>query len=176
MRNNVYVPLLGAAALVYAWGPLTHAMDVRGAHHSLHDTVRNASHTLNTAVAAKSHVRKSRNEAQPVSLDPAVDVKVSRDVSFAMRVRNAGDKRVELTFPTAQTHEFTVRDSSGRTVWKWSDGRMFTQTLQTKVVDARDTMMFEGTWEAPHSGAYTVLATLASGNHPVEMRAAFRVP
>lgn len=179
MTNRIYVPLLGAAAVVYAWGPLTHAAEHRSSG-TLHDTVQHASLSLNNTIKAKAaaKTRVETSTSTPLKLDPVVDVHVAkgRDVEFAMRVRNGGDKRVELTFPTAQTHDFIVRDESGREVWRWSDGRMFTSTLQSKVVDGRDTMSFEGTWSAPRPGRYTVHATLASGNHPLVTNASFQVP
>jgi hypothetical protein len=49
-------------------------------------------------------------------------------VPLRFSVTNTGDKSAILTFPTAQIQEFTVADSTGREVWRWSTGRVFAQS------------------------------------------------
>jgi len=73
----------------------------------------------------------------------AVNVNEATDgVRFDFRVTNAGGTRIEVNFPSGQTHEVIVLDTLGREVWRWSDGRMFTQVLQNKVLRSDDTLAY----------------------------------
>jgi hypothetical protein len=103
----------------------------------------------------------------------SLDVKVGEDVKFSFHVTNSSNKRVELRFPSGQTHDVVVLDPQGREVWRWSNGRMFTQSMQNKVLGASDTLTFTETWRPEQAGAYTAVASLLSENYPTEQRAAF---
>jgi hypothetical protein len=92
---------------------------------------------------------------------------------FALQVKNVGRKHVELTFPSGQAYDFAVLDASGREVWRWSAGRMFTQGIQNRLLDSGDAMSADATWSAKAPGRYTVVATLRSTNFPTEERSDF---
>jgi hypothetical protein len=95
---------------------------------------------------------------------------------FALNVTNPGKKGIELTFPSGQEYDFSVRDSIGREVYRWGKGRMFTQSLQNKVIDGGETQRFEeraSTTLPP--GTYVAIATLRSSNYPVQERVAFEL-
>ncbi len=62
----------------------------------------------------------------------------------------------------------------GREVWHWADGRMFTQSLQNKLLASGDTMKIAEQWDAPAmKGRYTAVAKLRSSNFPLEQRVSF---
>ena len=67
-------------------------------------------------------------------------------------------------------------DAQGREVWRWSRGRMFTQSMQNKVLAASDTLTFTETWRPERAGSYTAVASLLSQNYPTEQRAEFSLP
>ncbi|HVZ49128.1 MAG TPA: BsuPI-related putative proteinase inhibitor [Gemmatimonadaceae bacterium] len=115
---------------------------------------------------------------QPPRIESALNVDVGNvhDVRFAFSVTNAGGGKVEMNFPSGKTHDVVVLDSLGRQVWRWSDGRMFTQLLQNKVLRSADTLDFDGHWQNPPRGRYVAVAMLASNNFPIEQRTAFVVP
>jgi intracellular proteinase inhibitor BsuPI len=115
----------------------------------------------------------ARRHAVRDTIAASLDVKVGDDVKFSFRVTNTSTKRVELRFPSGQTHDLTVLDNQGREVWRWSRGRMFTQSMQNKVLGASDTLTFTETWHPEHPGQYTAVASLLSQNHPAEQRAEF---
>jgi hypothetical protein len=115
----------------------------------------------------------ARRHAVRDTITATLDVKVGDDVKFSFRVTNTSTKRVELRFPSGQTHDLTVLDTQGREVWRWSRGRMFTQSMQNKVLGASDTLTFTETWHPEHPGQYTAVASLLSQNHPAEQRAEF---
>lgn len=109
-------------------------------------------------------------------LDGSIEASVGREVAFAFRVVNRGN-RVEVMFPSGQTHDFVVLDSTGRELWRWSEGRMFTQALQTRVLNRGDTLVFRANWDpATLRGRFTVVARLVSDNYPLERRTDFLVP
>lgn len=111
------------------------------------------------------------------ALASSLDVSVSGSVRFALHVTNATGRRLELNFPSGQTHDFAVLDASGREVWRWGADRMFTQALQNKLVDSRETLTFEETWQPGSArGSFTAIGTLRSDNYPVETRVEFTLP
>jgi hypothetical protein len=100
----------------------------------------------------------------------------ARSVRFALSVTNGTSKRVELNFPSGRTHDFVVLDATGREVWRWSDGRMFTQLMKNRMLEARDIVTYDERWPAPPSaGRYTLVAVLHSDSHPVEKRVDFSI-
>ncbi len=100
----------------------------------------------------------------------------NESVELSMRVTNAGAKDVEISFPSGQTYEFVVLDSVGRQVWRWGEGRMFTQALQNKSLSSGEAMRIAERWEhGTLHGKYTAVATLRSSNFPMEQRVDFVV-
>ena len=158
MSSRYLIALLGVAALAFACGPRPPQPE---------------------GAVAKAGVTK-RHRARPGEpvVAPSVDVRVGREVEFALQVVNTGAKRVEVTFPTGRTHDFVVLDSSGTEVWRWSRSRMFTQALQSRTIGAGDSIGFAERWERPATahGRYTAVAVLASENYPVERRVDFVLP
>lgn len=152
MYSRLIAPLLCASALAFACGPFSHSQELEPAPaHAAVDT------TGQDVVAA-------------------LDVRVGSTVEFALGVSNAADHRVELRFPDGRTHDLKVLDASGREVWRWSAGRLFTRAVQTKLLGAGERTTYSERWEPASGGTYTVVATLASENFPVELRQGFTVP
>ena len=129
------------------------------------------------ASPSRSHpFEPARRHVVRDTIASSLDVKVGEAVEFTLHVTNSSPKRVELRFPSGQTHDVVVLDTQGREVWRWSTGRMFTQAMQNKVLSASDTLTFTETWHPEHGGAYTAVASLLSENYPSEQRAAFSLP
>lgn len=151
MLARITIPLLVTAVLVFACGPRSHTSAV----------------AARPAAAADSAVTADvRVDAQPGA----------RFVRFALSVTNGTSKRVEVNFPTGLTHDFVVLDVTGREVWRWSDGRMFTQLMQNRLLESRDIVTYDERWPAPPSaGRYTLVAVLHSDTHPVEKRVDFSI-
>jgi hypothetical protein len=67
-------------------------------------------------------------------------------------------------------------DSSGREVYRWGKERMFTQSLQNRLLDGGETKRYEETADkALPNGSYVAVATLRSSNFPVQERVPFRL-
>ena len=152
MRLRYVFPLLVAAALAFAYAsPLP-------SHSPASERLPVARRISGDTIAA------------------SLDVKVGEEVQFSFHVTNSSAKRVELRFPSGQTHDVTVLDTQGREVWRWSRGRMFTQSMQNKVLGASDTLTFTESWRPERGGSYTAVASLLSENYPTEQRTAFSLP
>jgi hypothetical protein len=154
MKGRITFGLLCAAVLAFACGPRASTGDSAGGVHA-------------------SRARAATQTGPALISTLAVTVK--NGVALNFRVMNTGSKRLEVNFPSGQTHDVIVVDSLGREVFRWSKDRMFTQSLQNKVMHASDTLDFDATWKNAPAGKYTAIATLASENFPMEQRTEFVV-
>jgi hypothetical protein len=107
-------------------------------------------------------------------LESSLDVTVGDGVSFRFAVVNGGDTTVELTFRDACRADFAVSED-GEEVWRYSDGRMFAQTLATADLQPGETAAFTETWHDPEPGEYTAEATLRVRERNVSVRTPFSV-
>jgi Intracellular proteinase inhibitor len=155
MKGRIIFGLMCIAVLAFACGPRPNTGDVSG-------TVVRTTHAHAAAQSGPALVS-------------TLGVIVKNGVKMSFRVVNEGSKRLEVNFPSGKTHEVVVVDSLGHEVWRWSEGRMFTQSLQNKVLHASDTLDYDATWRNAPAGKYTAIATLASENYPMEQRADFVV-
>jgi intracellular proteinase inhibitor BsuPI len=156
MNPRLLIPLLLAGAVALACGSRAHS-----------EAAATVAPSQKSVEKIEKHGAGEIRSTFAVSASPNV-------LHFALNVTNAGKKGVELTFPSGQQYEFSVKDSLGREVYRWGKGRMFTQSLQNKMVDGGETMRFEerARAELPH-GSYTAVATLRSSNYPVQERVDF---
>ena len=128
------------------------------------------------------HSRHRDDAPKPqVKLASKFDVAVAaHEVRLALVVTNVGNKHAELDFPSGQSYDFVVVDSAGHEVWRWGQGRMFTQSVQNHQLGTHDTMRVSEAWSpakmSAKPGRYTAIATLNSTNYPVEERAEFVLP
>lgn len=151
MNRSILSALLLSASVAYACGP----------------RARSAEPEREKIVAAAS---------KGLPIGAALDVRIRDGIEFALRVTNNTPGKVELLFPSGQTHDFAVIDSVGREVWRWSEGRMFTQALQNKVLESNASVSWAAAWrfEVP-PGRYVAVASLLSDNKPLEERVEFEV-
>jgi hypothetical protein len=124
-----------------------------------------------------------------MTLDARLDVSVDDDVSFTLTVTNPTTEHVELTFRNGQTADVVVRadgvgDEAGvgagdgelhDVVWRWSDGRMFTQAIRTETLAPGEQAREEMTWEDPAPGSYTAVATLEANDASAHAENEFEV-
>lgn len=110
-----------------------------------------------------------------MTLTGTLDTQVETDhVSFVFTVENDGDESATLSFRNSGTADFVVLDSEDER-WRWSQGRMFAQMLQSEELAPGESVTYEGEWGSPESGSYTGVATLEAENHDCEARAEFSV-
>lgn len=155
MENKIAIPLLCLAAVAYACGPW-----------------RNSSGIAAPANVVAQSAKSSEAIATLFDVIPGVN-----GVDFTLSIANNTKEAVELRFPTSQTHDFKVLNSKGETIWQWSQGRMFTQAMQSKVVKSHDTLTIANDWDAKNAkGEYVAVAILNTDTQPIIKRAVFRIP
>ena len=159
MKSRFVITLLCVGAVAFACGP----------------RARNDANTTSTSTTLAS-ARSVKQQGAPRTTQSKSPISAALDVTrdaatirFALQVVNSGKKSIELTFPSGQTHEFVVLDSTGTEVWRWGTGRLFTQALQNKLLSRGESLDMTESWDAPtlRPGRYTVVATLKSENYPV---------
>ena len=169
MNTRLIISLLCAGALAFACAPRSRS-DTPVALASMLP--------IRSSVDVERPRRASTKRAE-VKLDTRFDVKVDANaVHFALVVKNVGGKHAELNFADGQSYDFVVSDSTGREVWQWSTGRMFTQSVQNKQLGAGESMRVNESWNrrSVRAGRYSVTAILKSSNYPSEQRATFALP
>ncbi|MBL8982759.1 MAG: hypothetical protein JNL26_11285 [Gemmatimonadetes bacterium] len=123
----------------------------------------------------ETHARKPQSGSRSLVSD--VNVAVGQEVVLALHVRNEAAKKVEVAFPSGLTHDFEVQDSVGRVMWRWSEGRLFTQAMQNRVLEQDESLSYEADW-TPRDlhGEFVAVVTLKSSSHPIEHRTKFTLP
>ena len=93
-------------------------------------------------------------------LDATLDVTTDEDVQFSFRVVNEGTTAITLTFSSGKRADIVVRNESGEEVWRWSDGRMFTQAITRATLEPGEQIEQSYTWPDPPSGTYVATGIL----------------
>ena len=158
MNTRLLISLLCAGAVALACGSLSHR-DTSVAHKTS---------------SMRHSIRKTSDANAPnVNGNFAVNVE-PHALRFALNLTNDSNKHVELSFPNGQQYDFTVLDSVGHEVYRWGAGRMFTQSVQNKLIGGEKTMHIDERAEMtlPH-GKYIAVATLRSSNFPMTQSSTF---
>lgn len=156
MPNRLLLPLLLAASAAFAGGSFAHE---------------------DNKPIASAKRQPDKKEVLATTFDVLRPKGDAESVRFALRVVNNTSKMVEINFPDGQTHDFVVNDSTGKEVWRWSEGRMFTSAMRSKTLKGKDETVFEESWETTgHHGSFTAIATLRSQNFPIETSVQFALP
>ncbi|PYP79390.1 MAG: hypothetical protein DMD35_08150 [Gemmatimonadetes bacterium] len=166
--RNLLIPLLCLGAVAFACGPRSHT-EASLVSMSVAQATR--------AATSPQKAKPRRRETSVTKITPSFAIQVDHNtLRFSLDVTNVGKKNVELDFPDGQTHDFVVLDSIGREVYRWGQGRMFTQSVQNRTIDSGETLHIaeHGTPSLPQ-GSYVAVATLRSTNFPMQERVAFEL-
>ena len=110
-------------------------------------------------------------------LDATLAVTTDEDAAFTLTVENAGSDAVSLSFRDGQRAEFVAEPTDGgEAVWRWSDGRMFSMTVESEELAPGGSTTYEATWTNPPSGDYVARAWLMASDIDAEAETAFDVP
>ncbi len=170
MTSRALIPVLCIGAVAFACGPRTH--DEASAKKNGTAFAATATERAPRPVAAKS----AKQSNAPVTAQLVVRATDS-SIRLALHVTNTTKKSVEITFPSGQTHDFVILDAAGRELWRWAQGRMFTQSLRNRPLGGGEGISLEETWNAATlpPGVYTAKATLKSQNYPLVQTTEFVV-
>lgn len=93
---------------------------------------------------------------------------VGRGARFTLRACNTSNETRELTFPSGQRYDFEV-SRNGELVWRWSDGRAFTQVYGTEQWGPGQCKTYNDSWDGRTSdggvappGSYQAVGIVAS--------------
>src|ERR1700716_2366136 len=136
MHTRLLIPLLLAGAVALACGSRSHA-DAKAKPTGA--SVRQAGTPTALAVAVAPSQPEPKHAGTPAAVAPLKSAFVvraeARAIHFSLNLTNATKKNLELEFPSGQEYDFTVMDSTGREVYRWGKERMFTQSLQNRLLD-----------------------------------------
>ena len=176
MKTRALITLLCAGAAGLVWSPRAHSeasyptLQIQGRAPADTDKVKQQGRPA----PAPTGGRRSMDGKLLPSLNV---VKVGDQVRFSFNVVNAGKRRLEVKFPSGQTHDIVVLDSAGKELWRWAEGRMFTEARQYRAIGGGDSLLLDEGWEHPPAkGKLIAVATLMSTNYPIEHRVEFTLP
>lgn len=171
MKTRALITLLCAGAAGLVWSPRAHS---EASLPTLQTRARSAQDTAVRQQGKPTRGRRSKDGQLVPSLNV---VRVGEQVRFSFNVANAGIRRVEVKFPSGQTHDIVVLDSAGKELWRWADGRMFTEARQYRTISGGDSLMLANGWDQPTAkGKLVAVAMLKSTNYPIEHRVEFTLP
>jgi hypothetical protein len=99
---------------------------------------------------------------------------VGRRVGITFVVTNTGKTPLVYDFLDGKQYDFTIADASGRTIWTWSTGRLFSQGLINVTIQPGKTYTVHAVWNGEDSGnrpvmpgSYKLTGRLTPDNPPV---------
>lgn len=96
---------------------------------------------------------------------------------FILHVTNPTAETVTLHFSTGQRFDFVVRTREGEEIWRWSEGRFFTQALGTETIPPDETLTHDVTWDPEgRTGVFTAIGIVPARNRTIRRSVEFRVP
>lgn len=178
MSSRFLILVLCVGAVAFACGPRAHneASAPKKTRSSVARVVDTSAPVVLQQSAPRAESRGRKAPVAPVVAQLYVHAADST-VRFALHIVNVSKKQVELTFPSGQTYDFMILDSLGREMWRWGNGRMFTQVLRNKPLAGGETLDLEEKWSSSTlpPGRYTARAMLTSQNYPLVQQMEFTV-
>ncbi len=172
MKTSLTASLLLVVTLAYACGPRTPSNAANTAPVVSQQGFALASIGGTRVRSTGTREKTLKNES--IKLTTQFDVAQQQNaVHFQLRVTNTTGKRVELTFASGQAYDFVVVDSIGREVWRWAEGRIFTQSVQNKLLGKGEGITINEKWSPARPGKYAAIALLRSINYPLQQRVEF---
>lgn len=87
-------------------------------------------------------------EVENEKLDLQVDVNVTaQQAEFIITLINHTNELKKLEFPTNQKYEIIVKDESDREVYRYSEGKMFTQAIEIALIKQGEKIEWHEMWE-----------------------------
>src|SRR4051812_9057449 len=145
MNLRIVFSVVFVGSLAYACGPRSHSDVALERTTVSQQGIALASMGGGSMTSTKSVEKKLKSGS--ASITTTFDVQQQgTDIVFALHVINTSPKNVEVNFPNGQAYDFIVVDSTGREVWRWADGRIFTQSVQNKLLGKGKSMDITERW------------------------------
>lgn len=96
-------------------------------------------------------------------------------ITLQLRVENTGDDAATLRFDDGQAYDFNIQNSSGGTIWIWSDDQAFTQATESTTFAAGEVRTYSVDWDqrdsndnAVATGSYSAQGEVTANNLDAE--------
>ena len=104
-----------------------------------------------------------------MALEGRLDAVVDGTVEFSFSVTNADTEPIVLRFRSGLVADVAVL-AGDEVVWRWSEGRAFTQALGAETLLPGESFVHSATWDDPDRGEYEAVASLEATNVDLESR------
>jgi hypothetical protein len=120
-----------------------------------------------------AHIGNLSIQAQPhAAFTISVDTTTPQSPVVTMTLQADGQ---QLTFPSGQEYDIVLRDSAGKSVYRWSFGRLFIQSVHTRTITGEWTENVPILLPDPPSGTYTLQMWLTTAGEVPAFSAALPV-
>lgn len=94
------------------------------------------------------------NQTEEVFSDLVIDTKLNvqqtnQKLLFDIQLLNQTDSKHEVTFNSGQKFDVFVEDQSGQELYRYSEGKMFTQAIEKVVLKGGEKISWQDEWELP---------------------------
>ncbi|WP_447975475.1 BsuPI-related putative proteinase inhibitor [Nitrospira sp. Kam-Ns4a] len=97
-------------------------------------------------------------------------------LQFRLLLVNPTTERVTLRFNTGQRFDVTVEDQNGAVVWRWAEGKMFTQALGQETLGPGESLSYTAVFRgALLPGTYRVRGDIVCADGPLSATATVTV-
>ncbi|OAS83893.1 MULTISPECIES: BsuPI-related putative proteinase inhibitor [Metabacillus] len=115
--------------------------------------------TANTLVEEKEGEVKVEID----ELELMVDVNVLRNqAEFIITLINNSSETKKLDFSSSQKYEIIVTEQNNQEVYRYSEGKMFAQALESTLIKPAESIKWEEIWEGIKPGEYEVEVSILS--------------
>ncbi|MGV3488513.1 MAG: BsuPI-related putative proteinase inhibitor [Tuberibacillus sp.] len=110
------------------------------------------------------------------SVSPMLNIEQKdRSVILHFSIMNQTEHPVKYTFPTSQRFDYIISTENGETIKRFSDGRMFTQSISTITLKQGETLSFDPVVTGLKRGEYLVTFWLTAHEDQFKTTAPFTV-
>ncbi len=101
---------------------------------------------LAAAPAGRGRPAPAERNLEVILTPSAAIAATGEPIGMTLSVTSRARKPVDLRFRSGQRYDFTIRDGNGKVVWRWSDGRVFTQALGRETIEPGTTLAWKETF------------------------------
>ncbi|WP_138420483.1 BsuPI-related putative proteinase inhibitor [Aquibacillus sediminis] len=88
------------------------------------------------------------NTVSMENVELSTDALIEGDqAKFVLELENTNEEDVDLLMPSGKKYEIVVTNDEGEEVYRYSEGKMFTQALETVTIPADDKVAWEEEWD-----------------------------
>jgi len=131
---------------------------------------------LDSQIQKNSDIRENNPQEQEIIMETAFGVLLATDKAFyktdeaiaiELTLFNRSDKEITFHFTSGQRYDFFIENEAGKTVWHWSNDRVFVQILGDETIGpGREEIVYRESYKGRlDPGAYRVRGVLTAKNY-----------